>query len=830
MRCLSSLFTPFIIACAVMGSYWVVAHADEMDDYRDLGYRTTKELMAAPVAQRPYIDQTCPGGYLINLFPASQPIPQGEIWGYADAVNSQQYGMTSMQGHVEIRENGRTACADQADINRTTNFARMQGHLVMSEAGYAATGVYGESLLKQQQSLIKHARYALSSMHAHGKASRITRSSAGVTTIEKGEISTCTPGHRDWWLRSDLIRLDQNTGRGEAIHSVLYTHSIPLVYIPYLNFPIDDRRQSGLLIPVFGSSSTNGVLFSLPIYLNLAPNYDATITPALITKRGLWMQGDFRYLESWGHGEIAGGYLGNDRSGFPLYYNPNDASPNTSLIAGESRKALGWQHSGSFAEGWSAKTDINYVSDNYYYQDLGTTASLSTATYQQRMGEVDYHDKFWSWMSQMQEFQVLDPTVTDANKPYARLPETSLSRLWVSDNHLINAGFNVDMVDFRRSINDGSGMIGGQVVAGDPYIQGNRLRSDPFVGMTMDSPWAFLNPRMTLKHLDYSLNNPLPVGTQSNAQDSIPLTRSVTVPTLSVDSGLYFDRSLAESGTETLEPRLYYLKAPYVNQNNLPIFDTLENPLTYTQLFRDSRFVGGDRLDDANQLALGINNRWLDSDGNENYSFNFGDMRYFQARNVVATLPQQTSMSTGLLSEANARLSSTLSLSGNLSMDPSTRWANRGSINLHWQPPDNKSVFNVGYTYIHAYSSYTSMEGLTTQSQLFTMPTFRMATGSFVTPVGDRWQLIGLWQYDMALYHTQEAIAGLQYENCCWRIRLVDSIYLDDFLAVNNVPGYNRSIVFQFEFKGLGGYSRQMENMLGQAILGYQQISNAERP
>ncbi len=237
-----------------------------------------------------------------------------------------------------------------------------------------------------------------------------------------------------------------------------------------------------------------------------------------------------------------------------------------------------------------------------------------------------------------------------------------------------------------------------------------------------------------------------------------------------------------------------------------------------------------DRLDDADQLALGLNNRWMDSEGNENYRLSIGDMRYFRPMHVYATIPPPNTLSTGVLTDATAHLTRDLTLTGNLSMDPSTRFAQRSSLNLHWQPHDAHSVFNIGINYIHAYTGYSIMQGIAAQSALTTVPTFRLASASFVTPLAERWQLLGLWEYDLALYHTQQAIGGLQYESCCWRVRLVDSIYLSDFLAVNNVPTYNRSFMFQFEFKGLGGYSRQVENMLNQAILGYQQIASAEHP
>ncbi len=798
--------------------------------WSELGYHTWKELFAFPAPLRPRVDPTCPGGYLltINTLP---PIRGQDIWAYADQVHASHNGISILQGHVEVRQTDRMVCADSATIDQQTNHAAMHGHMLISEPGYSAVGDKGDTVLHAGISHLEHARYVLSRMRAHGHAEQISRDPQGRTTIHKGSISTCPPNDPDWALHADTIVLNPLTGRGEALNSVLRVKNTPILYLPYFNFPIDGRRQTGVLMPTFGSSSINGISYAQPIYLNLAPNYDATITPSILSKRGLWLQGEFRYLDdSWGKGILEGGYLQHDREGFPVDYNPVDAVPNSNSIPGENRKSLSWQHTGSLADGWTAHTDINYVSDKYYFQDLGSTAALSTATWQNRMGEVDYRDKNNSFKTDMQAYQILDPTITDANKPYSRFPEIAYSRLWTSQNQLIQSGINLDYVNFRRQISDGSGLSGSTVIAGDPYIQGTRLRADPFVDLRAEKSWGYVQPTFTLKHLNDQLSNATPAGSSLTPADQIPLYSSVTVPTLSVDSGLKLDRELASGGVETLEPRLFYLYAPYRNQDQIPVFDTMENPLTYAQLFRTSRFVGMDRLDDADQIALGVNNRWLDADGNENYRLGIGDMRYLRPLKIYATIPPPNTLSTGLVSDASARLNSDLSLTGNMTLDPSWRYTQLGSINLHWQPPGGMRVVNLGINYVHAYTGYNVLQGIAAQSGFQSIPTFRLASGSFVTPLNEHWQLLGLWQYDMALYHTQEAIGGIQYESCCWRARLVDSIYLSDFLAVNNTPTYNRSIMFQFEFKGLGGYSRQVENMLSQAILGYQQIANSEHP
>ncbi len=824
----SFLQPAFLIVALAATTVWA---QDEQDDYRDLGWRSNSELQQAPAAQQPSIDATCPGGFLVSVHPI-HPVPGDDIWAYADHAVTLPDGKAELQGHVTIKQVDKQADADQAEMYRQSGYARLQGHILVTEPGYSATGSRGESYTKTKETHIDDARWAMSAMHAHGRARSLWRRDDGVTSIRDGEISTCAPGHRDWWLRSNRIKLDPNTGRGEAVSSVLYSHDLPLLYIPYINFPIDDRRQSGILIPTLASNSINGLTFTLPIYINLAANYDLTLTPSWMAKRGVLMQGDFRYLEDWGHGEIAGGYLNNDRLGYPALYDPTAANPNTSPQSGETRKSLGWQHDGSFAPGWTAKVDLNYVSDNYYYQDFATNVALNTSTYQNRLGMVHYADKDWTWMAQEQSTQVTDPTVVGVMKPYARLPETALSRLWRSPDHLFNAGFTSDYVDFRRTINDGTGT----------GINGNRLRFDPFAGMRLDAPWGYLAPTVKLRHINDQIflasepSNPATALPGAYiAPSGIANGADITVPTSSIDSGLYFDRDLSHGGTQTLEPRLYYLNAPYRAQSQLPNFDTMDLPMSYDQLFRDSRFVGGDRLDDANQLAFGVTSRFLDDSGNETYRFSVGDLAYFRHRDVLATLPVATQSSSGPVAHAMAKINNNWSLTSDLVIDPSLNFTQRGNMTLHWQP-DNSRLLNLGFNYIHGYPMLAAPLGApaiaqnTTTPAITSLPTYQQVMGSVVTPLADRWQLIGLWQYDMVYGHTQQAIAGLQYESCCWRVRFLDSLYLSDYLAINNIPQYARSFMVQFEFKGLGGYSNQVNNFLSQSILGFQQISNAERP
>lgn len=806
------------------------ACAREDSDFTDLGWRSKAQIQALPKEEQPRLDHTCSGAFLIVPIPIT-PVPVGEIWGYSDELHAQETGLSEMQGHVTLKQEQQQMDGDYAALYRDRNYVEAQGHLRVAEPGYAAAGDSGKSHLDSKETTIEKARYAVSKMHAHGKAQSIWRAPDGLTVIRNGEISTCEPGTRAWHLDSNRIKLNPISGRGEAISSLFYVHEVPVVYIPYINFPIDDRRQTGILYPEFGSSNVDGVSFVLPVYLNLAPNYDATITPRLISRRGDLVEGEFRYLETWGHGTVLGGYLNKDRL-------DNDLT----------RKSGAWRHDGSFAPGWTAKTDINYVSDDYYFHDLATDIALSNTAYQQRLGQVSYADQHWTWLLKAQSFQTLDPLDTngkpiipDSSKPYARLPETALTGLWRTNDLHWESGFTTDYVNFTRTIADQSGQ----------GVNGERLRTDPFARYLLTSPWGHLTSTLKVRQLNYQLT---PDTSPGSAPQTVPIpsTASVTVPTVSIDGGLVFERELSEQAIQTLEPRIYYLAAPFRDQGTLPNFDTTQNTMSYAQLFRDSRFAGGDRLDDASQLSVGVTSRLLSaSNGAERLRVSAGDIFYFRDREVIADLPPDTTRTSGLVGETVLNVTPSTTITANAVMGQNLQYTQRGSLLLHWQP-DNQRLLNIGYNFTRGYESLSAPLGLPVSSTNTVTPpnTCPVSTIPFsntnlcpslvdggqqtnisaVLPLGERWQVLGQWQYDMMQGHTLQAIGGLQYESCCWRIRLLSRSYLDTFMSTDLSTHYNRSYFVQFELKGLGGYGHQITTMLNTVIPGFKQISNAEHP
>lgn len=747
-------------------------------DFTDLGWRSRAEIEALPEAARPKLDATCPGGF-IRFGTDLSPIPEGEVHGYADEVHAEQDGSSVLRGHVTFRQGQQQVDGETAEVYRDQNRASFTGSLRITEPGIAISGEKAHIDLITKETRIENTRYVASDAHAYGRAGQIWRSPDGLTIIRNGEYSTCAPTDRDWYLSAGKLKLNPASGRGEVMNALLYVQDIPALYVPYLNFPIDDRRQTGILVPDFGSSNDGGFEFALPVYLNLAPNYDATLTPRMITRRGTMASGEFRYLQPWGSGEIMGSYLPNDE------------------LADETRKSGAWKHRGSFAERWSARSDVNYVSDNNYFRDLGTSLAMSSTTHQERMGEISYAGRDLSWLTRVQSYQTIDPLITDVNRPYAKLPQTTLSGLWLSADHHWESSFSAEYVNFRREVNDGSG----------DDVDGQRFHAEPQLRYRAQEPWGYVTPALKIRQLSYALDN------RTTGETSTP---SLTIPTLSVDSGLIFERQTGSRLLQTLEPRLFYLAAPHEDQSELPNFDTTNNTFSYAQLFRDTRFSGGDRLDDANQMSVGLTSRFLRADdGSEKLRVSVGEAFYFRDRKVTLDNAEARSSSSGLAAEVAAELNSDWSISADGLWSPSGRKTRQTSLALHWLP-DRQRLANLGYRYRRA-DPVLGQTGI------------QQANFSTVLPVGDRWQFIGLWQYDLDGQQTQEAIGGIQYESCCWKLRLMDRLYLNDS-ETSSGERYKRAMFIQIELKGLGGFGDQISSLLSTNIFGFSQLADSERP
>lgn len=744
-----------------------------------LGWMSSAEIAALPDTQRPPLDATCPGAWVT---PISPRIYKGEIGdsdakALADSLRYNVDGEASLEGRVKLSQPGRVVEADAGLVTQNREYARFDGNIRLAEPGLLLTGEQAVVNLNTKAGQLLGSEFISSNLNAHGQAERIRRDDKGVTDIERVVFTTCPPAQRVWSITARDFRIDPAAGRATLRDGTLRLLDIPVMYLPYYRFPTSNARQSGLLQPMIRRTTTGGVDIAAPIYLNLAPNVDATLTPRFFTRRGAMLDGEVRYLsESLGKGTISGGFLPDDR------------------VSGTDRKSLKIQQSATFAEGWSARTNYNYVSDKLYFIDIGRNLLSTSTFFQERVAEVRKDDGKWHFLGRAQGFQTVDKDILQINRPYVRLPQLLLTR----DRDLGDGwqrSLRSELTHFSRRIDDGSG----------PDVDGQRLRIDPELRYEARNDWGYVRPAARLSYLQYNLQGNGVTGSVSP---------SVALPTLSLDSGVYLDRVNANGSTQTIEPRVFYLYAPYRNQSQLPNFDTVNNTFTYEQIFRGSRFSGGDRVDDAHQVSAGITTRFLNRDGVERFQAGVGQIVFLRDRLVqlpsanVVRATQPTSSFAGKLS---ANFNDSLSAYGDFQMDPTGLRLSQYSVTTTYLPERSGSVLNTGYRYRR-------------QDDTIGQRQADIALLSFVQPVGVHWSLIGALQYDTKLNQSQQSLFGVSYEDCCWQFRIFRRS-----LAINSTvvsPGNERTtdaILFELTLKGLGSNSGSIEKYLRNTITGYAQ-------
>lgn len=740
----------------------------------EIDWRPRSEL-PPEVAER--LPVFCEGGYLPGTVGGDGAVVPGVgIDGSApleaSALNA-RYELNSelyLQGDVRLRQGPFQATGAEARYNQQSGELRLQGPLVSRGEGFLLTGQEANYSTQSGQLDINTATFLLHESELRGEASSLSRVSESQVVISDGMITTCGPGQNDWSIVASDIELDQAEGFGTARHVRLEVLDAPVFYWPYITFPIDDRRKTGFLYPQFGSSSAgSGAYLALPYYLNLAPHYDATLTPQYIHGRGLFTEVEGRYLSRYGESVLQLGYIDND-SAF------RDENPGEN---GE-RWALDFSTRAAFGGGWSGYGDYSVISDEDYLSDLNRSLEIDQATHLQRRGGVRYYGANQYFEAYLNGYQTIRDRIADVNKPYAQLPEViyggSLEAGW------LEANLESQYTWFYRDNENLTGL---------DKANGQRLRAIPELALPMRALWGFSRPSVSLDYTRYELDD----YTQGEA------SFDRTVPVFEWDNGLYFDRrsSLFDVPyNQTLEPRLYYAWADAeADQNHIPDFDTGIRSFRFDQLFRRDRFTGGDRVGDANQLTVALTSRFNDLlTGAERARVSIGQVRYFEDREVDLFGEGASDRSRSpLAGELVLNPIDNLELRSSLLWDHETRKTEEGRSQLIFHSEDYRYLATLG----HTYSRPDELE----QTDIGT-----------VFPVTDQVSAIGRWVWDSELDRTVGTLAGLEYNNCCWSFQVVHQNYLTDDEELDT------RLLFRIELKGLGGSGGASDN-IADAIYGY---------
>lgn len=745
-----------------------------------IDWRPRAEL---PEDERNRLPPFCAGGYQQpeSVQAAGSP---GESAPVNASALSARYEMDTrllLEGDVELSQSGMMMTGDSAVYDQAEGLVDVTGPMTSRSSGMLLTGEQATYDVNSGFFGIDDATFLFHQPEMRGQASRITRPEDQVVLIEQGYLTTCAPDRNDWSLVASDIRLDQAEGFGTAKHVRLQVKDVPVFYWPWASFPIDDRRKTGFLYPTFGTSNTGrGMYFSTPYYLNLAPHYDATLNPQYMHGRGYFSEVEGRYLSRWGESVLQVGYIDDDdeyRGEFP----------------GESgeRWGLDLQSEASFGGGWRGYVDYSAVSDNDYLNDLNQTLDIDRATHLLREAGVRYQDQWQLLEAYVAGYQTISDDVADRSKPYEQLPA-------------ILYGANVPVGIFELGLESQYTRFDrdNENLTGLNRAVGQRMRAVPEVALPLRTIWGYVRPSVSLNQTWYELDDYEP---GDSAFDR-------TVPVAEWDSGIYLDRQASLFGrtyNQSLEPRVYHAWAdPETDQEFIPNFDSGFRSFRFDNLFQANRFVGGDRVGDANKTTVALTSRFNDmASGAETARFSLGQVYYHEDREVTLNgRGGDTRSESPYAGEAVLRPLDTLDIRVSGLWDPRESHTQEGRSVLAYHSPDYRYLVSLG----HSYSRGTN-------------PNNRFEQGDIgaIFPVTDNISLIGRWVFDSQLDQTVGTLAGFEYNNCCWSFQLVKQTYLTGDNDENEGEMDDR-IVFQIQFKGLGG-SGGTSSTLSDAFYGYDQ-------
>ncbi|MDG1814296.1 MAG: LPS-assembly protein LptD [Porticoccaceae bacterium] len=756
--------------------------------------------------QRLSLDPYCCGAYVEPRrdYPDADVDPdQASLRVNANTTEALEGNIAQLDGDVQISQGFRQVRSDTARINQNNRQVTLEGNVRFREPGLLLLGNNAKIDIDSKEVHIDDATYVLHEASIRGSAESLSRTKDGIIVIDDASYSSCEPGDTTWQLMTSEIEIDQSSGFAAVKNARLEVKDVPIFYFPYLKFPVDDRRSSGLLFPTISVTKDNGIDFTQPVYWNIAPNYDATISPRYIQERGFGVETEFRHLSRWSETELVANFLGDDEGG-----NDDDRiDVQTGLhpFEGENRYLLSLQHRGGDDRPWSTFLDLNEVSDVDYFRDLGNfTPDENSLTHLQRRASAGYKTKHWNYLVETQDYQVITKGLTDQ---YSVVPRVSIDGYYRFDNSLV-----VELNN-RYSIFEHE----------DPnFVTGSRSLIDYSITWDKRWSWGYFKPKVAFNHLAYSLE-----ANNSTLANEAP---SATVPVYSVDSSVFLERDVSwlANHKQTFEPRLFYINAKFEDQSAIPDFDTREFTASYDLLFSDNRFNGGDRISDEERLTVAFTTRFIDqSSGQERFRASIAQSIYYRDRLVTLSsnpttdeLAELTRNQSPLALELAARLATNWRFTGDLIYDNHDNDLEKSSLGVRYNDRDNR-LFN--FTYRFTRRDPRLFNGMDVDQDIE-----QVDISAFV-PVAGNFNLVGRWNHDFTNKRELELFAGFEYNSCCWRASLVARHWLDredEFPLPEEQLESRNGIFLQIQFKGLAGTGSRVDTMLNNGIYGYEPLEN----
>ena len=672
----------------------------------------------------------------------------------ADRIESTAPNVIEASGQVEARQGGLNFHASWLRYDTAFDSLEARGAVRVEEA---AMQVQGESLKLNLATyageMIKPV-YQLPERQSRGAAERIDFIDRERFQLDDATYTTCPVDNDDWFLKVESLDIDQGRNVGTARNASLRFLGVPILYTPWMDFALNDARKSGVLAPTFGTTERSGLDVLVPYYLNLAPNYDATLYPRLLSKRGVQLGAEVRYLLPDLAGENRFEYLPDDQE------------------ANRSRWSVALKNEYHISENIQAGMNFNRVSDDDYFRDLSNLIAATSQTHVAQEAWLTTRREHWQAELRAQSFQTLqDSTAAPIAEPYDRLPQARLNMAYTLPYGL-EFRLDTEATHFAHST----------------LTEGTRALAYPTLRLPLTNSFGFLTPQIGWHSSYYALDDSAP-------EDRI----SRNLPIFSLDSGVTFERPFGFGGerfTQTLEPRAYYVYAPFRDQTDIPIFDTAQLDFSYAQMFTENQFIGGDRINDANQLTLAVTSRFAETDsGLERLQVTLGQRYYFSSQQV--TLPgvaPRTSNATDLLAAVGGQITRDWRVDTAWQLDTETGTTIRRNIGASYRPAPGRTL-NLSYRFIDQTTEQVDISGQ--------------------WPLAPRWY--GMFRYNYSVRDNQlvEGLAGLEYNGGCWAIRGVFQ------RLATKEDQTTDALFFQLELNGMGRIGSNPLDVLKLSVPGY---------
>jgi LPS-assembly protein len=725
-----------------------------------------------------------------------QPSEHGNIEITSDEATLSADGNATLRGNVEARQGNRQIRANHIEYDSKSGSMRTEGHFEFEDPVVRITGA-GGSYSAAAGADFRSAEFSLRQRAARGSARELSLTPQGTLDLRGVTFTTCPQHDESWRIRADSIVLDTHTKIGTGRDARVDFMGVPLMYMPWLSFPLSSERKSGFLFPTVGNTSINGVQLAVPYYWNIQPNVDFTFQPVLYSKAGVDLGGDLRFLTEGQRGDLNWNYLPYDKA------------------FGASRSRVQFNDIAELPNDFRVNVSAENVSDRHYFEDFSTGPEGASTAFVERRATLSYRSEHWSMDASAQEYQTIDYTLAETDRPYARVPRIVVGADYrLGPGGLLHYGFDSEVVNFQH--------------VETPTIVTSGWRADvmPFMAFDLTGPGYFLRPAIAWRGTQYELDD--------LASGQVERSPSRTLPITSLDTGLLFERPAGSHDQRklTLEPRIFYLDVPYRDQGQLPVFDTAVPDLNPVQLFRTNRYVGADRVSDANQVSFALTSRLLDArSGRQFIAGMFGQTYYFETPRV--TLPGEAPV-TARHSDFVAQLALTAfedwSADAAVQWDPQNQRSERTSVNLQYKPAPNK-VLNLSYRY-ERFTTTTELVPELVNGTYQSVPEpveqgYDQVEFSGAWPIQRNWSLFLREVY--ALRNPQpappatvepsgeiERFIGFEYRACCWRVRLGARRYVS-----NRDGSQNTGVWVQLELSGLAGVGSASDASLSEEIRGY---------